>query len=80
MQVTVLEIGGTARYVVRPVDHKALNRFLTRASAFLLRDAPPDATLTHRPAQPPETARWQAAYDLHCAWGGDEEQFFGIPL
>lgn len=79
MQVIVLEIGGTPRYVVRPVDHKALSRFLNKARTWLLQDSP-DAAITHRPADPSETARWQHARDLHHIWGGDDEEFFGIPL
>ena len=79
MQVTTIEIGGVARYVVRPVDNKALNRFLTRARGWLLRDDA-DAEITHRTATDAEAERWKAAFDLHCIWGGDEDEFFGIPL
>jgi hypothetical protein len=79
MQVTVIEIGGQARYVVRPVDNKALNRFLTKARTWLLKDQP-DAALSHRTADQSESDRWKAAFDLHCIWGGDEDEFFGIPL
>ena len=79
MHPTVLEIDGIARYVVRPVDTKALSRFLVKARPWLLRDGP-DAAITHRPADPTESARWQTAFDLHRIWGGDEDEFFGIPL
>ena len=79
MQVTVLEIDGIGRYVVRPVDQKALTRFLSRARTWLLRDSP-DGTISHRPAVADEIARWQTAHDLHSVWGGDEDEFFGIPL
>jgi len=79
MQVTTIEVGGVARYVVRPVDNKALNRFLARARGWLLRDDA-DANISHRPAAPIESDRWNAAFDLHCVWGGDEDEFFGIPL
>ncbi len=79
MQVTTIVIGGQPRYVVRPVDNKALNRFLTKARTWLLQDQP-EATITHRSALDAESERWKAAFDLHCVWGGDENEFFGIPL
>lgn len=79
MQITTIEIGGTARYVIRPVDNKALNRFLTRARTWLLRDDSL-STISCRPSDPAEIERWKSAFALHTVWGGDEEQFFGIPL
>jgi hypothetical protein len=27
-----------------------------------------------------EIARWRAALELHTVWGGEEENFFGVPL
>ena len=36
--------------------------------------------ITHRGASEPELARWQEGFALHKAWGGEDEDFFGVPL
>src|SRR5271165_4346097 len=76
--ITIL-IDGEPKFVVRPNDNKALFRFLRNANKFLVGDKA-DAAVSHRPSEPEELERWRAAYGLHQAWGGDDEQFFGIPL
>ena len=79
MHVQTIEVDGIARYAVRPVDRKAMMRFLNRARDWLLRDNP-DGTVSHRDASDEEHRKWDAAHDLHRVWGGDEDGFFGIPL
>lgn len=79
MLPTTILIDGTPRCVVRPNDDKALKRFLRNARPYLLGPLP-DAAITHRAADAPEQAKWQDALDLHRAWGGEEEEFFGTPL
>jgi hypothetical protein len=76
--ITIL-IDGEPKFVVRPNDNNALRRFLRNANKFLAGDKP-GAAISHRPSEPLELERWKAAYGLHQAWGGEDEQFFGIPL
>jgi hypothetical protein len=79
MLPTTVLIDDRPRCVVRPVDTKALNRFLKNGKSFLLAENP-DGRVTHRNASDDELARWRSAFDLHKAWGGDDEAFFGVPL
>ena len=79
MPPTVILVDEAPRFVVRPVDQKALSRFLRHAHGFLTGERA-EARLAHRPADAAETARWRAGLALHLAWGGDEEDFFGLPL
>lgn len=67
------------RCVVRPNDMKGLQRFLRNGKSWLLA-ASPDAALSYREADEAEKAIWTDARDLHRAWGGDEDDFFGVPL
>ena len=79
MLPTTILINDVPRCVVRPVDTKDLQRFLRNGKAFLLAEAP-DGAVSHRMADAPEVARWQAGLALHTAWGGSEEDYFGLPL
>ncbi len=65
--------------MVRPNDNKDLNRFLRNGKTFLLAEKP-DGKISHRNADEIESARWKNALALHRAWGGNEEDFFGVPL
>jgi hypothetical protein len=67
------------RCVVRPNDMKGLQRFLRNGKSWLLAESP-DASLGYREADEAEKAVWANALDLHRAWGGDEEDYFGVPL
>lgn len=79
MQVTTILVNDIPKAVVRPNDRKDLSRFLRNGRAYFTAGAP-DAELSHRPADEAEAARWRSAYQLHLAWGGSEEWFFGVPL
>jgi len=79
MVPTTILIDETPRCVVRPTDTKDLNRFIRNGKSYLLSDQP-DGKITHRTASELELARWQNGLALHRAWGGSEEDFFGIPL
>jgi hypothetical protein len=79
MLPTTILIDERPRCVVRPVDTKALNRFLKNGKGFLLAENP-EGKVTHRSASDDEMARWRSAFDLHKAWGGEDEAFFGVPL
>lgn len=79
MLPTTILIDENPRCVVRPTDRKALNRFLRNGKVYLLADSP-DGMISHRAATEPELARWNDAFALHRAGGGDEEEFFGVPL
>jgi hypothetical protein len=79
MLPTTILIDGTPRCVVRPTDMKDLNRFIRNGKTYLLaRNA--EGRISHRNAIEDEAARWRDALALHKAWGGAEEEFFGIPL
>lgn len=79
MLATTILIDETPKCVVRPTDAKALNRFIKNARGYLLAGNPA-GRITHRGADAAEATRWNDAFALHRAWGGDEEAFFGIPL
>jgi hypothetical protein len=79
MQVTTILVDELPKVVVRPVDLKALNRFLRNARGYLA-GGDQDARISHRLADDAETRRWRSAFDLHIAWGGGEDEFFGVPL
>ncbi len=79
MLPTTILIDETPRCVVRPNDNKDLNRFLRNGKTFLLAEKP-DGKISHRNADEIESARWKNALALHRAWGGNEEDFFGVPL
>jgi hypothetical protein len=76
--MTIL-VNDAPRCVVRPNDMKALQRFLRNGKAWLLAEAP-EGALGYREADDGEQRIWRNAFDLHRAWGGDEEDFFGVPL
>jgi hypothetical protein len=65
--------------VVRPNDMKALQRFLRNGKPWLL-EGNPEGRTGFREADDSEKAVWRHAYGLHHAWGGDDEDFFGVPL
>jgi hypothetical protein len=79
MLPTTILIDETPKCVVRPTDTKALNRFIRNGKSYLLGENE-GGRITHRNADPGELQKWQNAYALHKAWGGDEETFFGVPL
>jgi len=79
MLPTTILIDESPKCVVRPTDNKALIRFIRNGKTYLLADKP-DGTITHRNADDGESAKWYNALALHKAWGGEEEEFFGIPL
>lgn len=79
MMPTTILIDEAPRCVVRPVDTKDLQRFLRNAKAYLLAERP-EGKITHRSADEAELARWRNALALHKAWGGADEEFFGVPL
>ncbi|MCK9915670.1 hypothetical protein MXD81_41585 [Microbacteriaceae bacterium K1510] len=79
MLPTTILIDQSPRCVVRPTDTKALNRFIRNGKTYLLADNP-NGTITHRNASEDESMKWQNALALHQAWGGDDENFFGVPL
>jgi len=79
MLPTTILVDASPRCVVRPNDTKALNRFLRNARPFLL-DGKADAAVSHRPAAADELARWRDALALHEACGGNEDDYFGVPL
>jgi hypothetical protein len=79
MLPTTILIDEVPRCVVRPTDTKALNRFFRNGKTYLLAGNP-NGKITHRNADAAESAKWYDALALHKAWGGDEEDFFGIPL
>ncbi|CCE00762.1 hypothetical protein [Bradyrhizobium sp. STM 3809] len=79
MQPTTILIDERPRCVVRPNDTKDLNRFIRNGKPYLLAEAP-DGKITHRNASDAELTQWQNALALHRAWGGDDENFFGVPL
>jgi len=79
MKITTILVDGIPKAVVRPVDTKDLRRFLKNGNAFLT-DGNSEATVSHRDADDAESSRWRLAFNLHKAWGGDEDGFFGVPL
>ncbi|MET3356414.1 hypothetical protein V5F34_12200 [Xanthobacter autotrophicus] len=79
MVPTTILIDEAPRCVVRPNDTKDLNRFLRNAKSYLLAEQP-EGKITHRNASEEELAKWRSALALHQAWGGSDEEFFGVPL
>lgn len=79
MLPTTILIDEMPRCVVRPNDTKDLNRFIRNGKTFLLAEKP-EGKITHRNASDTEMTKWQNALALHRAWGGDEDNFFGVPL
>lgn len=79
MLPTTILIDEAPRCVVRPTDAKALSRFIRNGRDYLLAENPA-GRITHRGATEDELTKWQSAFSLHQAWGGAEEEFFGIPL
>lgn len=79
MLPTTILIDEAPRCVVRPNDMKALHRFIRNGKGFLLAENP-DGRITHRAAEEAELVKWKNALALHRAWGGEDEDFFGIPL
>ncbi|WP_454915280.1 hypothetical protein [Xanthobacter sediminis] len=79
MLPTTILIDEAPRCVVRPNDTKALNRFIKNARSYLLAGKP-EGQISHRGASEAEAAKWQEAFALHKAWGGEDEDFFGVPL
>ena len=78
LPMTIL-IDDAPRCVVRPNDTKDLNRFIRNGKTYLLAEKP-DGKISHRNADDAESARWQNALALHRALGGNDEDFFGVPL
>jgi hypothetical protein len=79
MRITTILVNDIPKVVVRPLDRKDLARFLRNGHAYLSADAA-EAVLTHRDADEHESARWRSALQLHLAWGGSDDTFFGVPL
>lgn len=79
MRITTILVNDVPKAAVRPNDRKDLGRFLRNGHSYLCGGAD-DAVVSHRDADEPESARWQSALQLHTAWGGSEDTFFGIPL
>jgi hypothetical protein len=79
MRITTILVDDVPKVAVRPNDRKDLGRFLRNGHKYLSAGAA-DAVITYRDADEQEAARWYAALELHTAWGGSEEHFFGIPL
>ena len=79
MLPTTILIDEAPRCVVRPVDMKDLNRFIRNGKTYLLAENPA-GKITHRNAAETEAVKWRDAMALHKAWGGSDEDFFGIPL
>ena len=76
--ITIL-VDDAPKCVVRPNDMKGLQRFLRNGKSWLLAENT-DGALGYREADENEQKIWRNAYGLHHAWGGDDEDFFGVPL
>jgi len=79
MLPTTILVDEAPRCVVRPNDVKDLNRFIRNGKIFLLAENSA-GKITHRSADETELAKWKNGLALHKAWGGADEDFFGIPL
>ena len=79
MLPTTILIDEAPRCVVRPTDMKDLLRFIRNGKTYLLGENP-GGRISHRNADDCEAAKWKNALALHRAWGGVDEDFFGIPL
>lgn len=80
MPITTILVGDIPTIVVRHNDRKDLLRFLRNGHGFLMKNSTDAATITYRDANQEEATLWHSARELHRIWGGDEDQFFGIPL
>lgn len=80
MRITTILVDNAPRIVVRPIDRKDLQRFLRNGNDFLSASATHPVEITYRDATGEEVSLWQFARELHLVWGGDEDQFFGIPI
>jgi hypothetical protein len=79
MLPTTILIDEAPRCVVRPMDTKDLNRFIRNGKTYLLAENPA-GKISHRNADDMELTKWRNGLALHKAWGGADEDFFGIPL
>lgn len=79
MLPTTVLVDESPRCVIRPTDMKDLQRFLRNGKAFLQAENP-SGKVTHRNADEKESQKWRDALALHKAWGGGEDDFFGVPL
>ena len=79
MLPTTVLIDEAPRCVIRPTDTKDLNRFIRNGKTYLLAGNPA-GKITHRNADDMELTKWRDGLALHKAWGGVDEDFFGIPL
>ncbi|PPD03710.1 MAG: hypothetical protein CTY29_08640 [Methylobacter sp.] len=79
MKITTILVDEIPKAVVKPVDNKDLRRFLKNGNAYLT-VGNTEAKVSHRDADDMESDRWLLAFQLHKAWGGDEDGFFGVPL
>jgi len=79
MKITTILVDEIPKAVVKPLDTKDLRRFLKNGNVYLTHGNA-EATISHREADDSESDRWQSAFRLHRAWGGDEDGFFGTPL
>lgn len=80
MPITTILVADKPAIVIRPNDRKDLLRFLRNGHAYLTKNGSRDGTITYRDANEHEANLWHAGRELHLVWGGDEDQFFGIPL
>ncbi|MGO8848171.1 MAG: hypothetical protein ACLQFI_23230 [Methylocella sp.] len=58
---------------------RALRSAIRNGKTFLLAENSA-GKITHRSADETEMAKWKNGLALHKAWGGGDEDFFGIPL
>jgi hypothetical protein len=79
MLPTTILVDAAPRCVVRPNDMKDLNRFIRNGKTYLLAENS-IGTISHRNANELEAVKWHNGLALHKAWGGADEDFFGIPL
>ncbi|WP_034991074.1 hypothetical protein [Beijerinckia mobilis] len=79
MLPTIIMVDNVPRCVVRPTDKKDLDRFIRNAKKYLIGENE-DAKVTHRPADEAESAQWYEGAALNKAWGGQEDNYFGLPI
>ncbi|ACB94769.1 hypothetical protein [Beijerinckia indica] len=79
MLPTIIMVDEVPRCVVRPTDKKDLDRFIRNAKKYLLADNE-EGKVTHRPANDTESAQWFEGAALNKAWGGADENYFGLPI
>ena len=80
MPITTILVADVPTVIVRANDRKDLLRFLRNGHAYLMKNRTDAATITYRDANEQEAHLWHTARELHLVWGGDEDQFFGIPF